>query len=202
MNQEKQKLFSEFETEVWLYLDQDLSEERMLYWKEKINKHSELFQAIKKYEEISITFGLSNNQKMSDEKFNAMIDNVINQNVFNKKISSIIKNIFSTDKEITFGKIAFASLLIIGAITISLISNKPSPVVKIANSINSEILEWDADLVDSQISKVGNLLNVARDEDYRKFYKYNVTSNNVEKNIHLINNNIKNLKKELNSKNL
>lgn len=199
MKQEKHQLFKEFEKEVWLYLDKDLPEERMSFWKNKISQYPELSEYIENYFEISENYEQNNKYRFDDNKFNLMIDNTISQNTIANKIQNYFSNLFSTETEFAFGKIAFASALIVGAIAISLISNKPNPVVNITESINSEILEWDADFVDNQISKVGTLLKVASDEEYRKYYKYKMKSESVEKNINLINSDIESLKEELNS---
>ena len=64
------------------------------------------------------------------------------------------------------------------------------------------MLEWDADFVDNQISKVGTLLKVAGDDDFRKYYKYKQSTSDVDKNLDLIYTNIKTLKEELNNKEL
>ena len=104
--------------------------------------------------------------------------------------------------EFAFGKIAFTTVLIIGAIIVTIISDKPSPVIKVTENISSEILEWDADFVDSQISKVSNLIKVTSDEEYRKYYRYKKTSSNVDKNLNLITNSIEELKIKINNKKL
>ena len=131
-----------------------------------------------------------------------MIDEVINKNSFSVKLKNYFLNVFSPDSEFAFGKIAFASALIVAAVVISVLSNRPIKVVNIADSINSELLDWDAEFVDDQISKVGNLLRVSRDEEYRKYYMYNQQTQDIDKNLNLINTNIKTLKEEINNKNL
>ncbi len=201
MKQEKNQLLNEFEKEIWLYLDNALSSERIKYWDEKLNEIPELNKFMQDYQIISDKYN-SNEFHLSDEKFNIVIDNAIKGNFIKSKILNYFENLLSTKSEFTFGKIAFASLLVIGAIIISIISNKPSPVINIVGTINSELLDWDAELVDTQISKISKLLKVAQDDDYRKFYKYNITSNNLDKKLNLINTNIENLKKELNRINL
>ena len=53
MNQEEKQLFEEFEKEVWLYLDGDLSESKMNFWKQKIEELPELKNYIEEYKNIS-----------------------------------------------------------------------------------------------------------------------------------------------------
>lgn len=201
MNQEKQKLFKQFSTEVWLYLDGDLPEDRVKFWDQKLKEIPELQNYLNDYDDISQSY---NKQEIiiDEDKFNLMIDKSIKTTVLSSKIKSFISNLLSTEKEFAFGKIAFASVLIIGAITISIISNRPIPVLTATENLSSEILAWDADFVDNQISRVSNLLKVAEDEEYRKYYKYKKSSPNVDKNINLINNSIKELKSDIKNQKL
>ena len=201
MNQEKNQLFEEFNRELWLFLDKDLSEARMKFWEDKIAKTPELKKYLIEYQDISKIYN-SEKIELGADKFNEMIDNAISIKSNRWSIRNIVSIIFSTERELAFGKIAFASVLIIGAIVISLVSNKKSPVIKITENISSEILDWDADYVDKHINKLGNLLKIAGDEDFRKYYKYKLNSKDVDKNITQINATLKELKEDINSKKL
>lgn len=201
MNQEKNQLFEKFSKESLLYMDGDLSKSRMEFWDQKLKEFPELNSILEEYKNISNRFN-SHNFVLSDEKFDFMIDKTISQKTIFAKIKTIIRNLFSSNIDFAFGKIAFASVLIIGAIVVTIISDRPSPVIKITEKISSEILEWDADFVDSQISKVSNLIKVSEDEEYRKYYRYKKTSSNVDKNLSQINNSIEKLKAKINNKKL
>ncbi len=201
MNQEKNQLFEEFSRELWLFLDKDLSEARLKFWEEKIEKIPELKKYLMEYEDISKIYN-SEKIELDADKFNDMIDNAISIKSSRWSVRKIVSIIFSTEREFAFGKIAFASVLILGAIVVSLVSNKKSPVIKITENISAEILDWDADYVDKHINKLGNLLKIAGDEDFRRYYKYKLNSNDVDKNITQINATLKELKEDINSKNL
>lgn len=202
MNQEEIQLFQRFEKEVWLYLDGNLSESRMNFWKQKIEELPDLRKYIEEYKKISEAYDEEMSSDIPQYKFDKMIDKAISENSYYEKFMLHTKKMFSTDSEFVFGKIAFASALIIAAIFISIISNKTNPITNATNILNSKVLDWEADFVDDQIIKVGTLLKLTKDEDYRKYYKYKQTSNNVDKNINLINGNIKTLKEEINNKEL
>jgi len=202
MNQEQEHLYKEFEREVWLYLDNELPEERMKFWEEQMEEIPELRNYIKDYNFLAESFSKIKEIDIGKDTYNAMVDKAVSQKSFEIRFRKFFEKLFSNDAEFSFGKIAFASALIIAAVLISFLSNKPNPVVNITNSINSELLEWDADYVDNQISRVGTLLKVAGDDDYRKYYKYKQSADNVDKNLDLINTNIKTLKEELNNKEL
>ena len=201
MNQEKNQLFEDFNKESLLYMDGDLSKSRMEFWDQKLNEFPELNNILEEYKSISNRFN-NQNFDLSNEKFDFMIDKTISKKTVKTKIETIINNLFSSNIDYAFGKISFASILIIGAIVVSVLSDRPSPVIKITENISSEILEWDAEFVDSQISKVSNLLRVTEDEEYRKYYRYKKTSSNVDKNLNQINNSIEKLKDKINNKKL
>jgi hypothetical protein len=202
MSQEKNQLFKEFEKEIWLFLDKDLSESRMIFWKQKLEEIPELNSCLEDYLAISKLYDESEVVDLDNDKFNFMIDTALSKNSYLNKIRSYLSRLLTSESEFAFGKIAFASLLIVGAIAVSIISNQPSPISNMTNTINAELLDWDADFVDRQIGKVGNLLKVTKDEEYRKYYKYKLTAVSVDKNINLINSNIETLKQEINNKEL
>ncbi len=201
MNQEKKQLFEEFSKESLLYLDGDLPKDRMEFWNNKLLDVPELNKFLEDYRVVSNIFSQPG-FKLSDDKFDLMIDKAIRKKSMGSRVVNFISNLFSTNMEFAFGKLAFTSVLIIGAIVISIISDKPSPVVKVTENISSEILDWDAEFVDSQINKVGNLLKISGDEEYRKYYKYKKASSNVDKNLDLITNSIEELKTKINNKEL
>lgn len=197
MNQEKKQLYNQFEKEVWLYLDRDLPDDRMTYWREKIDELPELKKFIEDYKIVSKSYDGVSNIDIGADTFNAMIDKAIMKRTLTSRIRTFIKNILNSDTEFAFGKIAFAGVLIIAAIIISVLSDKPSPVSNFTNTINSEILAWDAEFFDNQISKVGTMIRVVQDDEYRKYYRYKLAPKNVDKNLNLINTNIENLKVEI-----
>lgn len=202
MSQERDQLFKEFEKEVWLFLDNDLPKRRIEFWNKKINEIPELQNLINDYNSVSNLYNSSEEKILSSNKFDDMIDVAINKNTIFAKTKQFIQTLLSGESELAFGKMAFASALVIAAIVISIVSNRNNPVVKMTQTINSELLSWDADFVDEQIGKVGNLLKVTKDDEYRKYYRYNQSTSSVKKNITNINANIEALKKEINTKKL
>lgn len=202
MNQEEQQLYKEFEKQVWLFMDNDLPENKMQFWNEKLREIPELNNCITEYKRISNLYAEVKDVDLDLNKFNSMIDKAIKKDSFFTVINNSISGLFKDGSEFVFGKIAFASLLIIAAVIISLLSNRSNPVNNLSQKLNSSVLNWDAGFVDDQINSVGNLLKIAKDDDYRKYYKYKLTPTNMDKNINLINSNIENIKAEIEKENL
>ncbi|MCB0730429.1 MAG: hypothetical protein KDC88_05285 [Ignavibacteriae bacterium] len=202
MNQEEQQLYKEFEKQVWLFMDNDLPENKMQFWNEKLREIPELNNCITEYKRISNLYAEVKDVDLDLNKFNSMIDKAIKKDSFFTVINNSISGLFKDGSEFVFGKIAFASLLIIAAVIISLLSNRSNPVNNLSQKLNKSVLNWDAGFVDDQINSVGNLLKIAKDDDYRKYYKYKLTPTNMDKNINLINSNIENIKAEIEKENL
>jgi hypothetical protein len=202
MKQEKEQLLNQFEEEYLLFIDKDLPDERMLFWEQKIKEYPELLRYLEDYEYVFEIFNEAKKIHLDNHTCNEIVDKVIIEKSLLSNIKNFISSFLSADGQFVFGKIAFATLLIIGAIVISIISNRPNPVISLSETINAEVLEWDAGFVDKQISKMGSLLKITKDDEYRKYYKYNLPANDVDKNLNLINSNIDELKKELENKNL
>jgi len=202
MSQEKSQLYKEFEREVWLYLDNELPKVKADYWNQKLEEFPDLHKCIEEYLFVSELYNEVEDLDITTDKFNFMVDKAVSKKSFWGKVSSYSSRLFLNESEFTFGKIAFASALIIMAVVVSLISNSPNPVVNITKTINAELLDWDADFVDNQIGRVGELLKITKDEQYRKYSRYGLSTTSVEKNIKHINANIEVLRKEINNKEL
>ena len=202
MNQEEKQLYKTFEKEVWLYLDNELPEERQAFWDHKINEHQEFRNYLNDCLDIGNTYRSTININLNEDTYNLMIEKAIANNSFIEKLKVFFTGLISSEYEFIFGKIAFASFLIVAAIIISIVSNRPNPVEQLTNTINNQLLEWNPIYVDKKISKVENLLRLAKDDDYKRYTKYGLNPENVDKNINLIGNNIDELKKDINSKKL
>lgn len=196
MNQEE-KLYKEFEKEAWLFLDGGLPKDRIEFWQQKFSEYPKLEEYLTDYKEVSDIYEDSEQLNIDDDKFNLMIDNAVYNNSLLQKVKDYFSNIFSTNPNFVFGKIAFASLLIIAAVIISVLTDKPNSVTRLTQKVNNTVLDWDANFVESQINKVGVLLKVTKDDDYRKYYKYKVISRDVDKNIKLVNTSLEDLKEKI-----
>ncbi len=202
MEQEKNKLKKIFEEEVWLYLSNELSEGRMEFWKKKLDENFELKQILEESLQILDLYNQNNQYDINEEKYNSIIDNIVAKKTLIQEINFKVSNFINRKNELQFGKIAFASILIIITIGISFLSKKETPLKKLSKEINDELLEWESKLFKDKLSNIETLIKITKDDDYRKYYKYNISSNNIEKNIDILNDKLKTLKKEINNHNL
>lgn len=202
MKLKKNQLFKNFEKDVFLYIDNSLPKDKIDYWNQKLKEFPELYNCIEDYQYVSKKYNEANKVDLDRDKFNIIVDNVLDRKSIWKNAELYITKLFSSESEFAFGKIAFASALIIMAVVVSLISNRPNPVINLPKAIQSEILDWDANFVDNQIGRIEKLLKITKDEQYRKYYQYGLPASSIEKNIENINSNVTELKEEINNKEL
>jgi len=191
------KLLLEFEKEVWLYLDKDLSEERMQFWENAIKENADLQNVLDSTNTFSAMYNESIDFNLENEKFDKIVDKTISKNSLLSKTKIYFLQLLDHGEEHLFGKVAFASFLIVSAIIVSLISNKPNSVKTVTNVVKSEILEWDPQTVDNQIKKIETLLLFAKNDKYKKYYMNKIASNEWDKNTYGIENRIEKIKNDL-----
>jgi hypothetical protein len=202
MNPKEDQLYKNFEKDIWLYLDKQLPNEKQIFWDDQLKNNHGLQEYLNNYLSISSDYKISTKVDIDDIKFDLMIEKAMSKNSFIHNVKQFFEDLFSTDSEFNFGKIAFASFLIVAAVIFSIVSDKTNPVNNFTKTINNKLLEWDPEYLETKVDKIENLLKLAKDEDYKKYYMYGLNSQNVDKNIHFIGNNINELKKDINNKEL
>ncbi|MCP5062553.1 MAG: hypothetical protein GY936_08830 [Ignavibacteriae bacterium] len=191
------KLLLEFEKEIWLYIDKDLSEERIQFWTNAISKNIELQNLLESTNSITDLYNEVSDYNLGNEIFDKIIDKAIGKKGLLFKIKNYFLHLLDQGEEHLFGKVAFASFLIICAIVVSLVSNKPNSVKSVTNVVKSEILEWDPETVDNQIKKIETLLLLAKNDKYKKYYINKIASNQWDRNTYGIENRIEKIKNDL-----
>jgi hypothetical protein len=192
----------EFEKEIWLFIDKDLPEERMLFWKTKLKEFPQLELRLQESLETSEDYDYHTSIDITESSYNRIIDLVTKKKSLPLQIFDSLTAIFKDHTEISFGKIAFGSTLALAAIIILLISGKPNPVSIISKNISSEILDWNGDAVENKKNEFQTSLKVIKDEDLQNYYLYKLASDEWKREVIQLGNSIKKIKKELDSKSL
>jgi len=189
--------FRKFEEEIWLYLDKDLPEEKMQFWAKLIEQNEELKKEIKSIKLASNFYNETIDYNLDDLTFNKIINQTINKKSLLLKGKDYFSKLLNRDDENLFGKVAFASLLIVFAVIASLTSSNPNPTKTLVKTVKSEILDWDAKLLDNQINKIEALLLFVKNDDYKKYRISKITSNKWDKNTFEIGDKIEKIKSDL-----
>ncbi|MFH1197961.1 MAG: hypothetical protein V1720_19825 [bacterium] len=191
------KIIEEFEKEMWLYPDGDLSNERTNYWSEQLKSSPFLREMFE-------------NSKSALEKYNASLED-IDDSSFQKMINtaarkhSLLKGIRNLslfkkpDNEKSFTlKIVFSGAVAAASILILLFSNKPNPVKDVGNTL----LDWEGSDINRKISSVQTSINILENDRWQEYMKYKIKSDKWKSSIYSIDKEIKALEKEIDEETL
>ncbi len=165
-----------FEMEMWLYIDKALTDEKMDFWRSHLRQCNTCKEKLGQAEELVLNASENLLVEMDNKQFDEMISVAIR-----KKKKNYIARLFERKKKkfIAVGKIVFASTLVIAAVLISLLSDKPNSV----KSIGKEILEWEGGSIKAEIEKISNRINMIDQNDWaRQMIMIDQKIKSIEKN--------------------
>ncbi len=193
------QLIEQFEREVWLYLDNDLSPERMKFWNEKIVEHKELKSLLDENRKLIKLYKNVPLSEFSEVRYSEIVSQAVKKK---DTVSDFIQKInpFKIEKGIIFSpvKIAFGGAMAAAAVVILLLSNKPNPIKNLSN----EILDWNSEGISEQISEMSTSISLIRDDNFKDFLINKRNKEKLDRDIFTISSGIEKLKEELEDKSL
>lgn len=188
------QLIEQFEREVWLYLDNDLSPERMKFWNEKIVEHKELKSLLNENRKLIKLYKNVPLSEFSEVRYSEIVSQAVKKK---NTVSDFIQKInpFKIEKGRIFSpvKIAFGGAMAAAAVVILLLSNKPNPIKNLSN----EILDWNSEGISEQISEMSTSISLIRDENFKDFLINKRNKEKLDRDIFTISSGIEKLKEEL-----
>jgi hypothetical protein len=193
-------LINEFEKEIWLYMDGDLPESRKKFWEDKIEQVPELLNMLNETKQALNVYNSTVLTDVDDRVFEKMLNKATRSMSLLQKFKSFTARIFSSKEgnEQNIHKIAFGGILVIAAMVIFLLTEKPNPV----KTISSDVLDWDATVISEQLIDINNSLSWAKDEKMREFILYKQTSDEWTRSVSTIEQRIDQLNEEIDDKSL
>lgn len=158
MQNSSRVICSMFENEGYLYIDKTLTDERIEFWRTHLRQCDYCRENLKITEEI-----------LSDSSTKLLVD--LDENVFNKMVENAVKKRkydfakwFHRNRIrqiYTVGKIAFASILVIAAVVVSLLSDKPNTL----KSVSKELLDWEGKEIRTELNNIGSRIQLIRNDN-------------------------------------
>jgi hypothetical protein len=159
MYNEKTADCRDFETEMWLFLSDEMTGERTAYWNNHLAGCERCSSALGGAVRISSVIKEESLDCIDDASFNRMIDKAVGAKRYDLKSLFGIKPVFGESKSI-FGRAAFAASLAVIAIIIALATDQSVQV----KSIPSEVLDWNGSGITHQIEEIkGRINNMSED---------------------------------------
>ncbi len=187
-------LVRDFEKEIWLYLDNDLPESRMNFWNEKIESVPEILELLNETKQTLNIYDSNMISDVDDEAFSRMLNRATSRSSFLEKVKRLIPGFSAAPEgnEANIQKIAFGGVLVIAAMVIFMLTEKPNPV----KTISSDVLDWNAESITTQLLDINNSLSLAKDDKMREFILYKKTSDEWSRDVYTIEQRLNQLKKD------
>lgn len=192
MLSEIEKLKEKFETEIWTYIDGSMAEGRKKFWDSKLNEHHDLQMILKETQVLLDNYDAIQKIDISEDNYEDFLDKAVSS----KKASSLQTYLpsfrFKPWSNTDFYKLSFGLILIVVAVIVSLLSNKPNPI----NKISDHLLAWDDSSITEGISKVQDQI-VNRDQQYKNYILYKISKDKWQRDISTIQKRITKMKNEV-----
>ncbi|MEW6194989.1 MAG: zf-HC2 domain-containing protein [Bacteroidota bacterium] len=150
-----------FDSEIFLYLDNTLSSERKELFREHLRNCEICSKLLKETEDLLVKANESITVDLDSDLFEKMVNKAAskNQNGLLKKLSVRMPN--RKEKFIHWGKISFASAMVVIAVIISLLSDKPNTV----KTVSKEILDWEGEKISIEIDEIKGRIEFIRTQN-------------------------------------
>lgn len=185
MQSEIEILKTEFEDEMWLYLDNSLPPERKIFWDKKFIEFPELKNELEETTNVLNIYSKFADDDLLDSQYEA----IINKSTTKKK-NWFLKFLQTEDKAV---KLVFGGTLAAASIVILLLSNRPNPV----KNIGADLLDWNPEKINTQISDIGNSILFLKDEEAKKYFQEKLANDKWTRDVYNINKSIQKMKNEL-----
>ena len=130
--------------------------------------------------------------------FNSVLNSIKDKSSISKKIRELLKINGRTGDGFNTVKIAFGGALAVAAVVMLLITEKPNPI----KNFSSELLDWNAEEIDTQMDEMELSLRLAKDDEFKKYFINKLMEDRWNRDIIIINNGIKEIEKEIKEKSM
>lgn len=168
-----------FEHDMWLYIDRSLNDDKMEFWRRHIYQCNHCRETLSSTEEVISSASEILVFDIDDDSFNR----IIGKSLKSKRLN-VIPRLFNNKGRqlITAGKVVFASALVVAAILISLLSDKPNSI----KTVSRELLDWEGTEIRSELNDIGSRIELIKYDNLegwnREVNGINSRLNNLETN--------------------
>ncbi len=190
----KEEIIKLFETEMWLFIDGSLSEDRIKFWEEKISEYPELKEMLIETNQVLEIYDKHSEVEIDSKYYKEVIEKTISQKTLGEKVKLLfgIRSDKSANENGTL-KIAFGSTLVIASIIIFMVSKTPNPV----KNISAELLEWNPEEITEQIRDAQITFNFIKDEEAKKYVLEKISNDEWSSDVYQIGSKIKQMNREI-----
>ena len=144
MDETNKKFCKEFESEIWLFIDHSLDEERKKVWQDHLVNCTDCSSLLKTSTETIEQYNHIPPDDLSDDSYEKIINSVTSNNERTGQIVMPVKSNRSLVEIFGLYKFAFGGTVLAAALVIIFVTLFKSPELpEIKTKISSELLAWD-----------------------------------------------------------
>ena len=144
MDETNKKFCKEFESEMWLFIDHSLDEERKKVWQDHLVNCTDCSSLLKTSTETIEQYNHIPPDDLSDDSYKKIINSVTSNNERTGQIVMPVKSNRSLVEIFGLYKFAFGGTVLVAALVIIFVTLFKSPELpEIKTKISSELLAWD-----------------------------------------------------------
>ena len=144
MDETNKKFCKEFESEMWLFIDHSLDEERKKVWQDHLVNCTDCSSLLKTSTETIEQYNHIPPDDLSDDSYKKIINSVTSNNERTGQIVMPVKSNRSLVEIFGLYKFAFGGTVLAAALVIIFVTLFKSPELpEIKTKISSELLAWD-----------------------------------------------------------
>ena len=144
MDETNKKFCKEFESEMWLFIDHSLDEERKKVWQDHLVNCTDCSSLLKTSTETIEQYNHIPPDDLSDDSYEKIINSVTSNNERTGQIVMPVKSNRSLVEIFGLYKFAFGGTVLVAALVIIFVTLFKSPELpEIKTKISSELLAWD-----------------------------------------------------------
>ena len=197
MQSKESKLLEEFETEMWLYIDESLPDDRIKYWDVKIEEFPKLKEMLDESQNVLSLYDESAEYELNESKFNDMIKRAAVES--NKPLNNIKEFFYNRIFPfLSSYRLAFGAAIIVLFALLTFIIEKPNN----NNVLPPSSLDWKGKSLSSKMESVDNSIRTIKTEETMEYQMYRFTRDKFDRAVQSIGDRINKLKNNMDSKSL
>jgi len=200
MDDTNKKLCKEFESELWLFVDHSLEEERKNFWQNHLANCSECSSLLKISYETIEQYNRVPLDDLPDKSFTKIIGRVTAEPAAKEYKVGLIKRNRSLFETFGFYKLTFGGALVAAAtifLFITFIDDSKIPEIK--KDLPSQILEWNDKQTSDRLEKIGDQIYSLKTDEWDIYLIRKNKKENWSKALSLIRKQIRKMQKEVTS---
>jgi hypothetical protein len=197
MKNKKKNICEEFEKEVFLFHEGSLHKERMEFIKNHLGLCPSCQAVFSEFREVTAAYKNLPDENVNENRFNYMISEATNSEILPGKYDQKRKSLIEV---FGFYRLSFGGAAVIAAVILIIISFLKEPSIE--KKLPYELLDWNGDKIENKIEQIEKQIISLKSDEWDIYIVRKNENENWDATLKNIRNQIDELKKTTNNKEL